>query len=98
MGKKKNLSTTLSNGQIKRMGGLIAIFCGRCPYGSILADLEESNLAYRDGQDVNLTMNGETELRRLLTISGLMIGYRNGEPDIQATNAQRSPESTGRTL
>jgi hypothetical protein len=58
----------LSQKQITRLGGLIALVCGRTPYPHIVEDLESNNFLTLDKQ---LTQNGKVELRRLTAMAGL---------------------------
>ena len=57
----------LSQKQLVRLGGLIAIVCGRTPYEHILDDLRKNDF-YHDGK---LTSGGRTELIRLTAMAGL---------------------------
>ena len=57
----------LSQKQLVRLGGLIAIVCGRTPYDHILKDLRENNFYLDD----NITKDGRTELIRLTAMAGL---------------------------
>ncbi|MGB1177909.1 MAG: hypothetical protein ACPG4J_01430 [Lentibacter algarum] len=56
----------LSQGQITRLGGLIALVCGRTPYDHILQDLIENELI-----DVVISEKGQRELTRLTSMAGL---------------------------
>ena len=56
----------LSQGQITRLGGLIALVCGRTPYDHILNDLIENELI-----NVELNEKGQRELVRLTSMAGL---------------------------
>ena len=56
----------LSQGQITRLGGLIALACGRTPYDHILQDLIENGLI-----DVVISEKGQRELVRLTSMAGL---------------------------
>lgn len=57
----------LSQKQITRLGGLIAVVCDRVPYEHILNDLETNNFY----SESNLTPEGRTELIRLTAMAGL---------------------------
>jgi hypothetical protein len=56
----------LSQGQITRLGGLIALVCGRTPYDHILQDLIENEFI-----NVELNEKGQRELTRLTSMAGL---------------------------
>ncbi len=56
----------LSQGQITRLGGLIALVCGRTPYDHILQGLIENEFV-----DVVLNEKGQKELTRLTSMAGL---------------------------
>jgi hypothetical protein len=58
----------LSQKQITRLGGLIAMICGRKPYLHIEVDLHENNFLNEDNQ---LNEKGKEELRRLTAMAGL---------------------------
>lgn len=60
----------LSNRQLTRLGGLIAMVCGRMPYDHILDDLVENGFAEPDGDRV-MTARGAKELVRLSAMAGL---------------------------
>lgn len=57
----------LSQKQLVRLGGLIAIVCDRLPYDHILNDLRSNG--FYDKED--LTTEGRTELIRLTAMAGL---------------------------
>ena len=57
----------LSQNQITRLGGLIAVICGRTPYEHILSDLTLNG--FHDG--VALTQKDQKELIRLTSMAGL---------------------------
>ena len=57
----------LSQKQLIRLGGLIAIVCDRVPYEHILSDLRANNFY----SDRKLTSEGRTELIRLTAMAGL---------------------------
>ena len=61
----------LSQGQITRVGGLIAMACGRIPYQHILNDLIENQLLVPIGNGYELTERGRNELTRLTAMAGL---------------------------
>ena len=85
----------LSNVQNERMGGLIAVLCNREPYPWLAKKLIDGGFVAVSNETHSLTENGYKELERLMTLCGLAMFYRNGVPEIQATNAQRSPIVTG---
>jgi len=58
----------LSQKQLTRLGGLIAIVCNRTPYEHILNDL--SSFGFLDDKN-NLNSNGRIELIRLTAMAGL---------------------------
>lgn len=88
----------LSKVQNQRMGGLVAILCGRKPYDWLWDKLISDGFCRESNDGVFLTDAGYSELERLMTLCGLAMFYRNGVPEIQATKAHRSPDSTGDTL
>jgi hypothetical protein len=61
----------LSQGQITRLGGLIAFVCGRTPYEHILQDLYENNFLDNNKNAPELTIKGREELNRLTAMAGL---------------------------
>jgi hypothetical protein len=61
----------LSQGQITRLGGLIAFVCGRTPYEHILQDLYENNFLDHNKNAPELTIKGREELNRLTAMAGL---------------------------
>lgn len=85
----------LSNVQNERMGGLIAVLCNREPYPWLAKKLIDGGFVSLSDETHSLTENGYKELERLMTLCGLAMFYRNGVPEIQATNAHRSPNVTG---
>lgn len=85
----------LSNVQNQRMGGLIAVLCGRRPYDWLWDGLVSDGFCDGSGEHIHLTDEGFCELERLMTLCGLAMFYRNGVPEIQATSAQRSPDKIG---
>lgn len=85
----------LSNVQNERMGGLIAVLCNREPYPWLAEKLIDGGFVSLSNETHSLTESGYKELERLMTLCGLAMFYRNGVPEIQATNAQRSPKVTG---
>tara|TARA_R110000796_G_scaffold21790_2_gene63901 strand:- start:868 stop:1098 length:231 start_codon:yes stop_codon:yes gene_type:complete len=58
----------LSQKQITRLGGLIALVCGRIPYEHIITDLNSNNFLTENKE---LTPDGKLELRRLTAMAGL---------------------------
>ncbi len=73
----------LSNNQTTRLGGLIAVSCGRKPHEWLLKELVRDEFVYE--ASLNLTEKGMNELGRLMKLMGISIGYLNEEPEIQAT-------------
>lgn len=61
----------LSQGQITRLGGLIAFVCGRTPYDHILQDLYDNEFLIKTNTDPKLTLKGKDELNRLTAMAGL---------------------------
>tara|TARA_R110001592_G_scaffold236760_1_gene495341 strand:+ start:1643 stop:1903 length:261 start_codon:yes stop_codon:yes gene_type:complete len=57
----------LSQKQITRLGGIIALVCGRTPYEHIIDDLASSG--FLEGDELN--HNGKMELIRLTAMAGL---------------------------
>ncbi len=84
----------LSNNQTTRLGGLIAVSCGRQPHDWLLNDLIRGEFV---SEQSNLTEKGMNELGRLMKLLGISVGYLNDEPEIQATSDQRSPDNTACT-
>ena len=82
----------LSNNQTTRLGGLIAVSCGRKPHGWLLDDLIKGEFVSE--QTNQLTDKGMNELGRLMKLLGISVGYLNDDPEIQATSDQRSPDKT----
>jgi hypothetical protein len=62
----------LSRAQIVRLGGLIAVVCGRTPYQHILDDLLSNNFLTPSESCFELTSRGTKELNRLTGMAGLM--------------------------
>lgn len=58
----------LSQKQITRLGGLIAMVCGRIPYPHIESDLHDNNFL---NEQKELNNRGKEELRRLTAMAGL---------------------------
>jgi len=85
----------LSNKQTTRLGGLIAVSCGRQPHNWLLDELRKGEFV-SDQQNV-LTIKGMNELGRLMKLLGISVGYLNDEPDIQATSDHRTPSKTACT-
>ena len=85
----------LSNKQTTRLGGLIAVSCGRQPHNWLLDELIKGEFV-TDQSNV-LTVKGMNELGRLMKLLGISVGYLNDDPDIQATNDQRTPSKTACT-
>lgn len=82
----------LSNKQTTRLGGLIAVSCGRQPHNWLLDELIMGEFV--SDQTNQLTHKGMNELGRLMKLLGISVGYLNDDPEIQATSDQRSPERT----
>lgn len=82
----------LSNNQTTRLGGLIAVSCGRKPHGWLLDELVKGEFV--SDESTELTHKGMNELGRLMKLLGISVGYLNDDPEIQATSDQRSPERT----
>ena len=61
----------LSQGQITRLGGLIAFVCGRRPYEHILQDLYDNDFLIKEKSEPKLTNKGKNELNRLTAMAGL---------------------------
>lgn len=62
----------LSQGQITRLGGLIAVICNRLPYEPILTDLTELGfIEFGEGEALTLSESGRFELTRLTAMAGL---------------------------
>ncbi len=61
----------LSQGQITRLGGLIAFVCGRTPYDHILQDLYDNSFLKNENSQPKLTSKGKEELNRLTAMAGL---------------------------
>lgn len=61
----------LSRVQITRLGGLIALACGRRPYDHILLDLEGKGLIGEIGGEPQMNKLGRKELKRLTAMAGL---------------------------
>ena len=85
----------LSNKQTTRLGGLIAVSCGRQPHSWLLDELIKGEFV--SDQSNVLTIKGMNELGRLMKLLGISVGYLNDDPDIQATNDQRTPSKTACT-
>ena len=85
----------LSNNQTTRLGGLIAVSCGRQPHNWLLDELIKGEFV--SDQSNVLTIKGMNELGRLMKLLGISVGYLNDDPDIQATNDQRTPSKTACT-
>jgi hypothetical protein len=85
----------LSNKQTTRLGGLIAVSCGRQPHNWLLDELIKGEFV--SDQSNVLTIKGMNELGRLMKLLGISVGYLNDDPDIQATNDQRTPSKTACT-
>ena len=85
----------LSNNQTTRLGGLIAVSCGRQPHNWLLDELIKGEFV-SDKSNV-LTIKGMNELGRLMKLLGISVGYLNDEPETQATNDQRTPSKTACT-
>jgi hypothetical protein len=81
-------SPKLSNVQNERMGGLIAVLCHREPYPWLCDKLKVGAFIELKNEKYCLTDKGYKELERLMTLCGLAMFYRNGVPEIQATNAR----------
>jgi len=62
----------LSRAQIVRLGGLIAVVCGRVPYQHILDDLLSNKFLTPSQGCFELTVLGTKELNRLTGMAGLM--------------------------
>tara|TARA_R110002153_G_scaffold153321_2_gene305126 strand:+ start:631 stop:870 length:240 start_codon:yes stop_codon:yes gene_type:complete len=62
----------LSRAQIVRLGGLIAVVCGRTPYQHILDDLLSNKFLTPSQSCFELTSLGTEELNRLTGMAGLM--------------------------
>lgn len=82
----------LSNNQTTRLGGLIAVSCGRQPHDWLLKELVRGEFVYE--KSLNLTDKGMNELGRLMKLMGISIGYLNEEPEIQATIDHLQPSKT----
>ena len=61
----------LSNKQIVRLGGIIALLCNRLPYEHILTDLLNNEFILKKADSYHLTERGQIELRRLTSMAGL---------------------------
>lgn len=61
----------LSQGQITRLGGLIAFVCGRKPYYKIMKDLYDNEFLIDVNSEPELTDKGKEELNRLTAMAGL---------------------------
>lgn len=61
----------LSHRQLVRLGGLIALVCGRTPYDHILEDLLENECVSLIGGSMEMTDKGRSELTRLTAMAGL---------------------------
>lgn len=61
----------LSQKQITRLGGLIALVCGRTPYDHIISDLNEGGFLRRSAGGFELSEGGRNELNRLTAMAGL---------------------------
>ena len=85
----------LSNKQTTRLGGLIAVSCGRQPHNWLFDEIIKSEFV--SDQSNVLTIKGMNELGRLMKLLGISVGYLNDDPDIQATNDQRTPSKTACT-
>jgi hypothetical protein len=85
----------LSNKQTTRLGGLSAVSCGRQPHNWLLDELIKGEFV--SDQSNVLTIKGMNELGRLMKLLGISVGYLNDDPDIQATNDQRTPSKTACT-
>ena len=70
---QKKKKPVLSNSQNKRLGGLIAVLCGREPYEWILGTLVNDGYVSRTGGQISLTERGDREIDRLVTLSGLNV-------------------------
>lgn len=82
----------LSNKQTTRLGGLIAVSCGRQPHNWLLDELIKGEFV--SDQSNVLTIKGMNELGRLMKLLGISVGYLNDDPETQATNDQRTPSKT----
>jgi len=85
----------LSNKQTTRLGGLIAVSCGRQPHNWLLDELIKGEFV--SDQSNVLTIKGMNELCRLMKLLGISVGYLNEDPETQATNDQRTPSKTACT-
>ena len=85
----------LSNKQTTRLGGLIAVSCGRQPHNWLLEELIKGEFV--SDQSNVLTIKGMNELGRLMKLLGISVGYLNDDPETQATNDQRLPSKTACT-
>lgn len=63
----------LSNRQMVRLGGLIAVMGGREPYPSILEDLQSNDFVTKIMDNWELTDKGVNEKDRLSILAGLMV-------------------------
>jgi hypothetical protein len=70
---QKKKRPVLSNTQNKRLGGLIAVLCGREPYEWILGSLVNDGYVSRTEGEISLTERGDREIDRLVTLSGLNV-------------------------
>jgi hypothetical protein len=61
----------LSQKQITRLGGLIALICDRTPYDHIMNDLSSNGFVAEYGNEMVLTERGRFELTRLTAMAGL---------------------------
>ena len=62
----------LSQGQITRLGGLIAVICNRVPYEPIMRDLTDLGfIEFEGGEVIGLSDGGRFELNRLTAMAGL---------------------------
>ena len=69
----------LSNVQNERMGGLLAVLCGRTPYPWLSSKLLESGFIAKQDLSYSITESGHRELERLLTLCGLAMFDKEGE-------------------
>lgn len=63
----------LSNRQNIRLGGLIAVMCGREPYAPILDSLMKDGFIEWNGDVLGLSEKGVNEKDRLCILAGLMV-------------------------
>jgi|SaaInlV_120m_DNA_3_1039746.scaffolds.fasta_scaffold92205_1 hypothetical protein len=61
----------LSQKQMTRLGGLIALVCGRTPYEQIIQDLNENGFLAPSMSGFQLSEDGRNELTRLTAMAGL---------------------------